>query len=79
MTSLLRGANLDAPCPHCGYLLWFRWSEVVAQVSLICPCCRWRIWLRDADGSMHNAAASIDRQLSDLQDSIEKIARNLAR
>ncbi|MFJ6054641.1 hypothetical protein [Streptomyces sp. NPDC092307] len=62
-TQMLR-SDLEADCPFCGYLVWIRYSEVVAQTAVTCPCCHARIWLVDETGSARNAGAVIERQIA---------------
>ena len=62
--------DLDVDCPECGYPIWIWYAEIVAQVAVWCPCCRIRIWLRDAEGSVQTIGDSIERQ-------IEQALRNL--
>jgi hypothetical protein len=61
-TQFLRG-DLDVDCPTCGYSLWVRWSEVVAQTTVLCPCCRIRIRLLDDRGGMQTAGEVLERML----------------
>ncbi|MGW6861769.1 hypothetical protein [Streptomyces xanthophaeus] len=61
-TQMLR-SDLEADCPFCGYLIWVRYSEVVAQTAVPCPCCYAQIWLLDESGSVQNAGAVIEHQI----------------
>jgi hypothetical protein len=64
-TQLLR-SDLEVGCPVCGYLIWVTWAEVIVRAAALCPCCRARVWLRDAAGSTQNAvhaAGKIDQIL----------------
>jgi hypothetical protein len=62
-TQLLHG-DLEANCPRCGYLLWVQYAEIVVQSAVLCPCCRIRIWLHDAYGSVQNARQIIEQQIN---------------
>jgi ribosomal protein S27E len=53
----------EVPCPQCEYPIWVLWSEIVAQTTIRCPCCRRRVRLVDATGSIQNIGADIDAQL----------------
>jgi DNA-directed RNA polymerase subunit RPC12/RpoP len=63
--------DLDLPCPGCGYPLWVRVVEVVAQTAITCPACRDRIWLRDDTGSVQNAGSQIERQIGQMVDDLD--------
>jgi DNA-directed RNA polymerase subunit RPC12/RpoP len=58
-TQLLHG-DLDISCPSCGFGMWVRVSEVVAECAVRCPACRTRIWLRDDRGQMHNLGSVVE-------------------
>lgn len=53
-------ADLDLDCPGCGFTVWVRSSEVVAQCTVICPCCRVRVRLVNDRGSVTTAARNIE-------------------
>lgn len=57
-------ANLETACPACGYLMWLRYSEVVAQTAVTCPCCYTQIWLIDETSSAQNAGDSVQQQIT---------------
>ncbi|AZM73530.1 hypothetical protein D1J63_36585 [Streptomyces sp. KPB2] len=57
-------ADLETACPSCRYLMWIRYSEVVAQTAVICPCCYAQIWLVDETGSAQNAGDVVQQQIS---------------
>lgn len=59
---LLRG-DQDVPCPECGFEVWVRISEVVAECAVVCPVCRTRLWLRDGRGEMANLGAMIESEM----------------
>jgi DNA-directed RNA polymerase subunit RPC12/RpoP len=59
-------SDLEIDCPDCGYPIWVLWSEIVAQTTIRCPCCRVRIRLVDRDGDAQNLGANLDRQINDL-------------
>lgn len=56
-------SDIEVPCPNCEYAIWVRLVEVVVQAAVLCPACRLRIWLHDADGSMHNIPGGIESAL----------------
>lgn len=62
-TQLLH-SDLEVPCPECGYPVWVLYAEVVVQAAVLCPCCRVRIWLCDAQGGMQNAGDVIELELN---------------
>ncbi|OUC93013.1 hypothetical protein [Streptomyces swartbergensis] len=64
ITTQLLNADLETACPSCGYLMWVRYSEVVAQTAVICPCCFTQIWLVDETGSAQNAGDAIQQQIT---------------
>ncbi|MFJ9909424.1 hypothetical protein ACIRVK_42535 [Streptomyces sp. NPDC101152] len=57
-------ADLERACPTCGYLMWVRYSEVVAQTAVTCPCCYTQVWLADSNGSAQNAGDVIQQQIT---------------
>ncbi|MFI6468528.1 hypothetical protein [Streptomyces sp. NPDC050538] len=57
-------ADLETACPACGYLMWVRYSEVVAQTAVTCPCCYTHIWLVDETGSAQNAGDAVQQQIT---------------
>lgn len=63
---LVYDMDYDVPCPICGYPIWVRLVEVVAQVAVTCPCCRARVWLTDSGGSVQNMGGEIDRALDQM-------------
>jgi hypothetical protein len=48
----------------CEYPIWVTGADVVAQTAVICPCCRARTWVIDADGSFQNAGRIIEQQVN---------------
>jgi hypothetical protein len=56
----------EVDCPGCHYPIWMLWSEIVAQNTVCCPCCRRRVRLVDATGSIQNLGADIDAQLNQI-------------
>jgi uncharacterized Zn finger protein (UPF0148 family) len=66
----LGAAMIDVPCPECEYILDIALVDVRAQASVWCPCCRSRILLRDADGSV---SVSID----EAQDAVRQLEKTL--
>jgi hypothetical protein len=59
--------HTDAPCPRCTYPVWIRLSEVMAQTTVLCPCCRTLIALREDRGSLRTAAAEISSALRSIE------------
>ena len=59
--------DFDAPCPRCEYPVWVVWAEVIAGVSLICPCCRVGIRLIDDGGSVQVAPRRMQEALESLE------------
>jgi hypothetical protein len=57
-------SDLDVDCPGCQYPIWVSWAEIVVQAVVLCPCCRIKIQLRDAEGSMQNAGHVIEEQIN---------------
>jgi hypothetical protein len=57
-------AGLEVGCPACQYLIWVSWAEIVVEAAVLCPCCRARIQLKDAEGGMQNAARVVEQQIS---------------
>lgn len=64
LATQLLGAAMEVDCPTCGYPVWVRYSEVVAQAAVICPCCFTRIWLVDEAGSAQNAGDIIEQRIT---------------
>jgi alpha-glucuronidase len=63
-TQLLR-ADLEVPCAECGYPMWIRYSEVVVQTTVTCPCCFVQIRLVDDTGSAQNAGEVVDQKIAE--------------
>ncbi|MEV7010229.1 hypothetical protein [Streptosporangium sp. NPDC051022] len=57
-------SDLDIPCPACRYIMWVRWSEIVAQCVITCPCCRIDVRLTDGEGGMQTAGSAIEQQIN---------------
>ncbi|MFE7029134.1 hypothetical protein ACFU9Y_02420 [Streptomyces sp. NPDC057621] len=57
-------ADLETACPACGYLMWVRCSEIVAQTDVTCACCYSQIQLVDKTGSAQNAGDVIQQQIT---------------
>jgi hypothetical protein len=64
LTTQLLHSDLEVSCPRCGYLLWVQYAEVVVQTAVLCPCCRVRVWLHDADGGVQDAGKIIEQQIT---------------
>ena len=63
--SMLVHVDVDLGSPVCQYPIWVRLIEVAAQVAVLCPACRRRIWLRDDTGSVQHAPAAIDHAVNE--------------
>jgi ribosomal protein S27E len=64
LATQLLSADLETACPSCGYLMWIRYSEVVAQTAVTCLCCYTHIWLIDETGSAQNAGDILQQQIT---------------
>ncbi|MFE5108336.1 hypothetical protein [Streptomyces sp. NPDC056663] len=64
LATQLLSADLETTCPNCRYLMWVRYSEVVAQTAVICACCYAQIWLVDETGSAQNAGDVVQQQIA---------------
>jgi uncharacterized ferredoxin-like protein len=64
-TQLLR-ADVGVDCPVCGFSVWARMSEMIAQVTILCPCCRVSIRLIDDHGGLATASDTIETLIADL-------------
>lgn len=62
-TQLLRSDD-EVACSTCGYPIWVRYSEIVAQAAVTCPCCFTQVWLVDQTGSAQNAGEVIEQQIA---------------
>jgi hypothetical protein len=62
----LMGHPMDVPCPRCAYPVWVVLAEVVAGITVICPCCRVQIRLVDETGSVQVVNAQVQEALDDL-------------
>jgi uncharacterized Zn-finger protein len=56
-------ADREVECPTCEYPSWVIWAEIAAQAIILCPCCRTRVRLVDAEGSAQNAARAVEQQI----------------
>jgi Zn finger protein HypA/HybF involved in hydrogenase expression len=61
-TQLLHG-DLEVECPKCTYPIWVKYSEIVVEVAVLCPCCRVTIALVDTRASMALAGVEIEREI----------------
>ncbi|MEU7749330.1 hypothetical protein [Nonomuraea sp. NPDC049158] len=57
-------ADLEIACTQCGYPMWIRYSEVVVQATVTCPCCFLQVLLVDDTGSAQNAGEVVDQQIA---------------
>lgn len=60
LTTRMLHSDIEVPCPQCGYDIWVLWVEVIVETAVLCPACRCRVWLRDAEGGMRNAGEKIE-------------------
>jgi hypothetical protein len=58
-------SDVEEDCPACGYPIWVSWAEIVVQAVVRCPCCRIKIQLRDADGSVQNAGRIAEQMINE--------------
>jgi hypothetical protein len=65
LTTQFLGSEHEIPCLRCRYPIWVRYSEIVTQVGITCPCCRALVPLRDDTGSVHNAGAAVEQRIRD--------------
>jgi transcription initiation factor IIE alpha subunit len=62
---------LTAPCPNCRYEFDCSFLHVRLEETLICPCCKRNIRLRDADASVEGAKREIDQAMKDLESAFQ--------
>lgn len=65
--------DLDVGCPRCGHPFWVRTVEVVVGNTVVCPCCRVKVHLVDADGSVHNAGEEIQQATKELDQTLRNL------
>jgi len=65
----------EFPCPRCGYAIWIQYAEIVAQAAVLCPCCRTRVLLRDAAGSVQLAGEVMQRAQERLARALKGLGR----
>lgn len=63
LASQILHSDHEVDCPECGYPVWIRFSEVIAQCTVTCPCCRLRLHLIDSDGTMQTLGDTLERQI----------------
>jgi hypothetical protein len=63
LTDQLLHSDQEIPCPVCGFEVWIRVSEIVAECAVLCPVCRTRLWLRDDRGGMSNLGEAIESEV----------------
>jgi hypothetical protein len=71
----LMGHDMDLPCPRCGYPVWVVLAEVVAGITVICPCCRAAIRLVDQTGSVQVASTQLQEALKGLEGTLRRMFR----
>jgi len=59
-------ADREVECPACQYPIWVIWAEISVQALVLCPCCRTRVHLVDAEGSAQEAARAVERQINQM-------------
>lgn len=69
--------GFDVDCPECGYPVWIRRSEVAAQVTVLCYCCRVRIRLVNPDGSAATVERQIEREVQKVEDEFARMLKGL--
>lgn len=74
----LLDADLDMPCPGCGYPVWIRLVEVVARTAVICPACRSRVWLIDDTGSVQSTGPQIEHAVNEMITGMNKRLKGLS-
>lgn len=47
LSTQILSADIEVTCPICTFPIWAKVSEAIAQVDLLCPCCRTRVRLLD--------------------------------
>ncbi|MFE7461023.1 hypothetical protein [Streptomyces sp. NPDC057554] len=57
---------VSIPCPSCGYEVEIQLLDARVQAYRYCPCCRNRIHLVDADGSLFGALEEVDLAMDQL-------------
>jgi hypothetical protein len=72
MSFLLDRAELDVPCPRCGFYNGFTFRQARLQDAIICRGCKATIRLDDHMGECRKAARQVD-------ESISRLARSLRR
>jgi hypothetical protein len=53
--------------------VWVLWAEVIAGVTVICPCCRVRIRLVDESGSAQVAPQRLEEALGELERTLRRL------
>lgn len=65
----------EFPCPRCGYAIWIQYAEIVAPATVLCPCCRTRVLLRDPAGSVQLAGEALQRAQERLVRALKGLGR----
>ena len=58
---------IEIECPSCNYPFEIQLVDARTQVYRLCPCCRTRIRLVDAGGSMFGELEAVDNAFDDLE------------
>ncbi|WKX09985.1 hypothetical protein [Streptomyces sp. NL15-2K] len=66
LSSKILASLVTFPCPRCRYKVEIQLLDARVQVYRYCPCCRARIRLVDADGSMFGGLEEVDLAMEQL-------------
>ncbi len=64
---------IEISCPSCNYSFEIQLVDARTQVYRLCPCCRVRIQLVDADGSMYGEFEAVDEAFDDLDRTLRRM------
>lgn len=64
---------IEINCPSCNYPFEIQLIDARTQVYRLCPCCRTRIRLVDADGSMYGELEAVDNTFDDLERTLRRM------
>jgi DNA replicative helicase MCM subunit Mcm2 (Cdc46/Mcm family) len=73
LSSEILASLVAFPCPRCGYEVEIQLLDARVQAYRFCPCCRSRIHLVDADGSMFGAFEEVDLAMQQLTSALKGI------